>query len=192
MVLGDPYLTKIVTASGEDLVLQLCAVEPVSDVALLGPVDDQVLFDEFRSFEEWKDRTAPAPVRGWVPITERELRRVRAKGLADLKAGRNLKAFKRSISVYVLTLASHWISGTVSHHALDLPFGSAWLSVAEPLEGGMSGGPVVDRQGRLIGVVSNGVDDGTMPVLCQALPKWAWSRMTSRSGRRSYPPNGST
>ena len=192
MVLGDPYLTKIVTASGEELVLQVHAVEPVSDVAVLGPIEIQERLSDLLAFEAWSEQTRPAPVRRWVPVTERDLRRVRTKMLADPRAGRKSPRFKRSIGVYVLDLKNRWIPGTASHYPLDLSSGSAWLSATEPIKGGMSGGPVVDLQGRLVGLVSNGTDGGTMPVLTQALPAWAWVQMTRRSGRRRYPPNGST
>ena len=184
MALGDTFPTKIVTAGGQDLVLEVYAAEPVSDVALLGPVDPQRRPADADAFDAWQERTVSARVRGWIALTEAERRRVLAKERADFQAHRRSRPFRRSIHVHLLTLKHKWISGTASHHGLNLPPGTAHIATEQPIEGGMSGGPIVDGQGRLVGVVSNGTHDGTMPILGQALPAWAWSQIAGRrSGR---------
>ena len=60
MALGDNrFRETIITAAGQSLVAQPCAVEPVSDLAVLGAVDGQEFADEADAFEDFCATTKP-------------------------------------------------------------------------------------------------------------------------------------
>jgi hypothetical protein len=54
-----------------------------------------------------------------------------------------------------------------------------------------SGGPVVDDEGQLVGVVSYACEeppfDGRMPRLHRALPGWVWNRIDAAQRRGGRP-----
>jgi S1-C subfamily serine protease len=179
MALGVPFGVKVVTPDGRELIMQVDAVEPVSDIALLTSVNDQAAFELAQAFEVWQERTTPVRVRQWtLPFRAQPAVRHFSPGI-PMKIPRPRKLQKRSIEVYLLTLKNDWISGTVTSFILGSNHraGVTAFKVTTPIEGGMSGGPVVDRRGHLLGIVSNGTNDGMMPVLDWALPQWARSRI---------------
>jgi hypothetical protein len=57
-----------------------------------------------------------------------------------------------------------------------------WLSVDEPLAGGMSGSPILDARGRAIGVV-----DQMNPVIVDRLPLQLLHAMVNGSGANPVP-----
>jgi hypothetical protein len=69
--------------------------------------------------------------------------------------------------------------------------GCAWLVAPQKIENGTSGGPVVDDEGQLVGVVSYACEeppfDGRMPRLHRALPGWVWNRIDAAQRRGGRP-----
>ena len=59
MALGDYYIEEIVVADGRRLMASPLAVEPVSDLAVLGAVDSQELGEEADAFEDFCSNTKP-------------------------------------------------------------------------------------------------------------------------------------
>jgi hypothetical protein len=47
------------------------------------------------------------------------------------------------------------------------------------IKAGDSGSPVVNNYGLLVGVISNGTNDGTMPIVHRALPQWLINQVLS-------------
>jgi S1-C subfamily serine protease len=161
MALGDRYLEEF-ESGGRRLKAQVYAVEPVSDIALLGAPDDQGELET--AFEEWCDGIpsirlwmADPPLREWFPI-------------------------------HVLAHTGDWITGRAQQHQ---PYSrTCYFETTEAIQGGTSGGPVVTDDGRLLGVVSNAggspgepETSGMIPRLYSAAPLWSVERMTGRKHR---------
>jgi len=155
MALGDDFVEEV-RAGARRLKVAPLAVEPVSDIALLGALDDQVFYEEAQAYEEFCALT-----RG-----------------ATLFAGR-IKA-RQPLAVRILDLDNTWINGTVKlfdEHAPRL-----WLKADRQISGGCSGGPILTASGGdLVALVSNssipnksvtGVT-GLCPRPLYALPVWA-------------------
>src|SRR5262249_17410942 len=88
---------------------------------------------------------------------------------------------KEPITVNILTHTGEWVRGSATRHGVprSLPTGRIKFEAVTPIRGGTSGGPVVDDEGNLLGLVSftNEVQDGkpclgAIPVPCFALPAW--------------------
>jgi hypothetical protein len=62
MALGDYYREPIVTADGQELVVAPLAVEPVSDLAVLGAMDEQEFRHEVDAFKAFCETTPPVPL----------------------------------------------------------------------------------------------------------------------------------
>lgn len=77
-------------------------------------------------------------------------------------------------SVKVLALDGQWIDAQITSRAL----GGLVLDLPERIRGGMVGSPIVDADGRVVGVVSSNDDDsvaihpGLQPCLARDLPVW--------------------
>ncbi len=70
MVLGYPFIEKIKTGEKELMVTPL-AVEPVSDLAVLGAPDYEVFPEKAEDFEEFCEHTKPVPLcSDFVPFRE--------------------------------------------------------------------------------------------------------------------------
>lgn len=127
MVLGDHYVESITTHSGEELRVCPVAIEPLTDIAVLGALDAQEFWKESSAFEEWCDRTVPVPLStDDVPI-------------------------QKAFPIHILALGRKWVSGEAELMA-DGP--TIFVTAAGRIRGGSSGGPIVNQQGEIVAVVS--------------------------------------
>jgi hypothetical protein len=128
MALEGHYIEEIRTHEGALLKVGPWAVEPVSDLAVLGSLDNQVFFEETEPFETFCENTMPVPL--------------------------CLKDFEvfQPFPIYLYTHKSEWLEGSAqicSENAANL-----WLHFPEQIEGGTSGGPIVNESGELVGILS--------------------------------------
>jgi S1-C subfamily serine protease len=161
MALGDfrdYYSEEIVAADGRTLTVQPLAVEPVSDLAVLGAVDGQAsdkYADAEDAFEDFCRTTKP------VRLALDEF------------------ALMVPFVAYVFTHNK----GIIPVQAQQCAPGAASLVIHadERIDGGTSGGPVVTRDGRLLGIISSSGSvqgDARCPEPTTASP----SRGTTASG----------
>ena len=127
MVLGERFIETI-RIEERELKMQPLAVEPVHDIAVLGPAE----FEDHEGdcvFENFCQNTKPAS----LCLTEFEP--------------------EHDFNVYIYGLNGEWIAGS----AIDRSGNAATVSIESDKEiiGGMSGGPVINGLGQLIGVISN-------------------------------------
>jgi hypothetical protein len=127
MVLGDYFLEELQTMRGPIKARPL-AVEPVADIAVLGALDGQEFPEETEAFEAWWAATPPVPL-----------------CLEPLPA---LAPFP----IYIYTHQGTWLQGSAQLAREEAH--QLWVEVAEQIEGGTSGSPIVTERGELVGVVS--------------------------------------
>jgi hypothetical protein len=156
MAPGDRRLVTIEPRYGTRLRLSVLALEPVADVAALGAPDGQVFPDDAEAFEAFCYMTRPVTVR-----------------TADVGSEDG------PTRVHVLTHHGAWIEGTAARYG-EPDTVSVCVKAQSKIEGGTSGGPILDEAGHLVGVVSWGSEDaldGMMPRPHLALPVWVWGRI---------------
>lgn len=162
MVLGDRFHQDISTADGSQLEVQVLAVEPVSDVAILGAVDNQEFGDAAEAFEDFCARTAPVPV-----------------------ATKELELFA-PIPAFVFTHRGAILPARVTQCAAFSA--NLFIETDEPIECGTSGGPVVTERGALLGIVSHsgGVagEQAMLPRVHLSVPVWVAQRMGDAVGEK--------
>jgi S1-C subfamily serine protease len=147
MVLGDFYVEDAETAQGDMLKVAPVFVDPMSDIAALGALDDQAFPPEHcEPFMEFCDSTKPV--------------KVSAAGFEPF----------RECPVNVYTHKGEWITGRARLSTAGSPM--AWAKFDKPIEGGTSGSPIVNGLGELVGIVSNGTIDGSFACINMALPVW--------------------
>jgi hypothetical protein len=87
----------------------------------------------------------------------------------------------KTARAWLLSLEEEWFECEVWHH-LDGPF---WIrNAATPIIGGMSGSPILNDDGKAIGVLSvstNGREGGPYPCLAAHLPCWLGWKLLTRS-----------
>lgn len=152
MVLGDYFIIEIETTS-QNLKVQPLAVEPISDIAILGSLDDQVFPEEDDKFMEFCRVTDP------VPLYLKEFRP------------------KQKMGIHIYTHEGTWVAGTVT--AMKKDANKLCLEADDIIKGGTSGGPIVNDSGELVAVASlvsesNGdtKSSGMVPCPYLALPLW--------------------
>ena len=168
MALGDWYVETIQVSDGTQHKVSPCAVEPMTDIAVLAAVDGQEMFEECHAFEKFCEATEP------VPVSEDDFPHVTADG--------------PPVRVHILTHKRTWASGD-ARRVNSPPFGNVWVAFDTPIGGGTSGGPVIDDNGLLVGVVSHASEDpkacnGKIPRPHLALPAWVWNRIKRAPGQR--------
>ena len=161
MVLGEYYVEAITTASGDRLKVAPWVIEPCSDIAVLGSLDEQECEQEAEGFARFCEHTPP------VEICTDEF---------ELFA---------PIRVRVLSRRGTWIDAEVRQYrpgAQSLP-----ITTTKKIEGGMSGGPVVNDKGLLIGIVSSAWAtpdsdclNGQVPRPHLAVPVWCSKLICAR------------
>lgn len=156
MALGDYMLEKVKTADGTEFRMQLVAVEPSADIAVLAPADDGELP------KDWEACT------NWIESIEPVLLHTRPLG------------YQRAVPAFVFTHRGTWLVGQATRWS-DKLIGSVHLA-SQAIEGGTSGGPIVGADGALLGVVSwsgetKGDTDGAFPFAVLALPGWVVSQI---------------
>jgi S1-C subfamily serine protease len=169
MTLGDCRVEPIETATGLSLTAIVCAVEPVADIAVLEGPDGQELFEAAEAFEEWCEDTIPVELSD-RPIIPGEWARV-----------------------HVLAHTGEWIRGQIKlWGGGSRSYGMIHLQAEAEIRSGTSGGPVVDEEGKLVGVVSQFVEvhedrdldlGGRLPVVTMALPVWVLENIRRAQGQ---------
>ena len=170
MALGDHFVEKVRTRDGRKFLAEVYAVEPVADIAALGAPDGQVLYDDCEAFETFAEDT-PA-----VALFPRAV-----------EVDENLR-------IYVRGHKGNWITGRATRYGLPgkPPNGAVCLHAEQRIVGGDFGGPVVDRFGRLVGLVSwsgeqvewDGGFRGMTPTPWTALPCWLMNQIARAAKTR--------
>jgi hypothetical protein len=166
MVLGDFFIEEIETRRGRRLKVRPLAVEPVADIAALGCLDDQQFYEEVEAFEDFCHATTPMPIAGvCMPCHQ-------------------------ALGVCVLNANGQWVSGEAKLFNDSLP--GIWIEADEEIKGGASGGPIINRRGELIAIVSHssvptsGIKaTGVCPRPLKALPQWVCENFLRQRTRRS-------
>jgi hypothetical protein len=151
LTLGDHHPLAVETANGASFRLGPMFADAISDMAALGILDNQEFPRDEEAFEEWAATVVPLDICNWRP-----------------------RAFRESLAVNILTHQDVWLRGRIVNYALP-PRSAGRISLEIDdgrLEGGMSGGPVVDDNGAVLGVVSWGSERGAIPLAAAALPRW--------------------
>jgi len=94
MTMGDHFIETITTKAGAHLRVGPLAADPVSDIAVLGSLDDQDFFDDWMEFEEWSEATAAVPLANTTP------------------------RYRAPLDVHVLTHKGKWIEGAITRYAV--------------------------------------------------------------------------
>ncbi|MBU2623435.1 MAG: serine protease [Proteobacteria bacterium] len=154
MVLGDHFLEQV-EIDGRQIIAAVCAVEPVLDIAALDEPDGQTFYDESNDYLSALESIIPIEINSEV------------------------FALFHYIPAFIFTHKQTWLKVNVQ----QCRFAAPGLSVCgAPIEGGTSGGPVVDQEGRLLGIVSCGgftAPDysGFIPRPHLSLPVWIMERI---------------
>jgi len=157
-IVGDYFIEEISTSKGRLKVAPL-AVEPVADIAVLGALDDQEFAEEASDFEAFCERTKPVRLcRSDFPLFE-------------------------EFKVQIYTHKGIWVTGKAIQCTEDAT--KLFVEADEQIEGGTSGGPIINDSGELVGVVSNfsevnvvgAKSNGTAPRPHLTLPVWVCRRI---------------
>lgn len=144
-------------------------VDPVSDLAVLGPVDGRELIYEARAYDEFVEPLDPLPLGSLTFTYRRHTPPVGDPFVSSVPTAES--------DAWLLALDGRWFRCRVS----SIRGRSLWISEAEDeIAGAMSGSPVMLSSGHAIGVVSMsyGADDGAghreggCPLLAADLPCW--------------------
>jgi hypothetical protein len=147
---------------GEDpsVTAECVFVDPMADIAVLGPPDNQALSDEHDQYEAFFSALPPFDI--GAPPPRSRLR------MPDWRNTNGPPSFPREGEVsfpgHVLSLDGQWIDCNVRR--LGGPCG---IEPGELVKGGMSGSPLISATGAALGVVST---SNWASVLVDGLPGW--------------------
>lgn len=173
MALGDHFIEEVVTPGGDTLRLGPVFADPVADIAALAALDNQTFASDAEAFEGWSNSIEPLGISDaferWCAPPPR---------LFD----------EQSFSVHCLKHTGSWVTGEAKRLVFEDLGPRAWMVMSEPIKGGTSGGPIVDDNGDLVGVMSQTVEveagpsDGAQPIAAYALPIWLTARIRRAGG----------
>jgi len=139
-----------------DVWAQCLFVDPIADIAVLGEPDGQELFDESEAYCELAQQAVPFAI-GKLRFRYKQFR------LPDgTKAVGNRRA---SSNAYLFSLDGDWFACRISSYGISL----CATETAQSIEGGMSGSPIILKDGSAVGLIST---DGKSPMLSSTLPAW--------------------
>jgi hypothetical protein len=187
MALGGDPPVKVQTYRGNFNVATY-AIEPCSDVAVLGRLDDQEYSEDCDAFETFVENTKP------VTTSRQDFKREsnrRQKSAVENPAPSRIPPpdFERphKFPVYIYGSKNEWITGT----AIQQPASPRWTGIetAKKIESGFSGGPIINQAGELVGIVSWSCEqpqpDGrfysSFPRPHLALPVWVYRTVFGES-----------
>ena len=153
-------------------------VDPVSDLAVLGPPDGQELYDEANAYGALVDAA--------VPLTLGSLTFARRRIVPKVGAAFYGPPVAES-AVWLLSLSGQWFSAQATSRGRSLVFDDA----TEDIVGGMSGSPIMAPNGTVLGVVSTSIGAavkgqrmGVSPLLSANLPAWIVRTTSARKRKR--------
>jgi hypothetical protein len=153
MVLGDHFIEDI-EIQGQRFRVAPWAIEPISDIAVLGPLDDQVFPDDADRLENFCEDLNPV----LINTVEPEL--------------------FQDFEIHVFNHEGGQVSG--KGQVCSPGSKSLFIETKDEIKGGTSGGPIVDESGGLVGIVSNfsGNDNtGVHPRPHLTLPLWVLRKL---------------
>lgn len=165
IALEDHLHYEIETAAGEKMQVAPLVIEAASDIAVLGALDGQIYPPEMiEPFETFAGRTKS------VRLCRKRFIRPPTEFRSHIQFGVHIRTHKEA-----------WITGkaTVFRDRSSTIF----IDADESIESGTSGGPVINDEGELVGVVSiaggsGGVSaHGNCPFPRWALPAWIYHRI---------------
>jgi len=197
MTLEDTY-EVVETKAGARLLMRILFVDPVADLAVMGPPDDQGPPEVVEGYERFSGATAPVAVGDLAPPRAARRMRTRAIPVRQPDGSRRTVHIQmprpvrpRTARVHVFTHHGGWIEGQALLSLEGAQGSRTWLRAHRKIEGGTSGGPIVDDRGRLLGVVSHSSEDdhgtgynGAFPSPPRALPPWIWRDIEASAGER--------
>ncbi len=168
MALDHHFIEDIKTIEGELKVAPLC-VEPVSDIVVLGSLDGQTFFKESMDFEKFCQHTKP------IPLCQNDF------------------ALFQQFKVHIYTHKGTWVTGSAMQCQEDAH--ALWIDFDEQIEGGTSGGPIINDVGELVGIVStSSISEGerkcmgASPRPHLALPIWVCRQIFGKETRHLVQP----
>lgn len=161
MAYGDYCLEWIETQTGVKILVSVAAVEPRADIAVLEICDEQDgPQDHVEAFRDFCKSTEPVPIcTAETPHFDRFID-------------------ENKIAGHILTHDKGWVNITMwLPRSVDR---NIWVEPTDPIEGGTSGGPIVNENGQLVGICSAGSNSGgaSHPSPHLALPVWVWRKAT--------------
>jgi hypothetical protein len=162
--LNEETYPRLLGPLGSDCTVwaQFLFVDPIADIAVLTQPDNQELPDEAEAYDALVDGMhslviADAPGEGTKIVDS---------------GGYRFEALTPGTGpARVLSLTGDWLTGKVMRFGAGMAF-----EPGDAFAGGMSGSPIIDTQGRAIGVVSC---DMRNPVILDSLSAWLVRRITA-------------
>jgi len=153
------YFAQKIEIDDQAVLATPCCIEPIMDIAVLGPFDNQNASPQRNAFL------------------------AACKGIKPVKiCKKEFKPFRR-FKVFIFTHDKGWIEGTITQDQYESP--SFMVRSEVKIEGGTSGGSVINGKGELIGIISNSAETPTNASFHEAviarpnhaLPSWIYKRI---------------
>lgn len=156
-------IETIATSGGREVRARVLFADPISDMAVLGALDDHEFPTEADDFRDWSRHT-------WaVPLSRRAPHKTRA------------------MRAHIFCQDQAWIPARATYSGHD-PSGTAFIETMRENRGATPGTPVVDVKGSLIGLVSHLTEQrncasskGSISIAWRALPEWLMLRLRTRT-----------